>query len=176
MLRKVLQRHYATPFGPLLRCLLEYLAPLQLRRQRRAMSPLRRLAYPEGICSAEGGTSRSHITKEALPLSRRASRMGGRRPTFPRVVAVSSALPGLTSLFGMGRGAPRRHSRHVSLSGLWRMKEGTPLIRAKLPRPGLPRPDRRLHAQAFGQLVPLGSTSRNASTCGLSTWSSATAL
>ena len=29
--------------------------------------------------------------------------------------AVSSALPGLTSLFGMGRGAPRRHSRHVSL-------------------------------------------------------------
>ena len=31
--------------------------------------------------------------------------------------AVSSALPGLTSLFGMGRGAPRRHSRHMSLSG-----------------------------------------------------------
>ena len=48
---------------------------------------------------------------------------GGRRPTFPRVVAVSSALPGLTSLFGMGRGAPRRHSRHLSLLGLWRMKE-----------------------------------------------------
>ena len=42
-------------------------------------------------------------------------RMGGRRPTFPRVNAVSSALPGLTSLFGMGRGAPRRHSRHLSL-------------------------------------------------------------
>ena len=42
--------------------------------------------------------------------------MGGRRPTFPQVDAVSSALPGLTSLFGMGRGAPRRHSRHLSLS------------------------------------------------------------
>ena len=42
--------------------------------------------------------------------------MGGRRPTFPQVNAVSSALPGLTSLFGMGRGAPRRHSRHLSLS------------------------------------------------------------
>ena len=41
---------------------------------------------------------------------------GGRRPTFPRFTAVSSALPGLTSLFGMGRGAPRRHSRHLSLS------------------------------------------------------------
>ena len=31
-------------------------------------------------------------------------------------------------------------------------------------------------AQALGQLVPLGSTHRCASTCGLSTWSSATAL
>ena len=30
--------------------------------------------------------------------------------------------------------------------------------------------------QAFGPLVPLGSTSRNAHTCGLSTWSSPTAL
>ena len=51
--------------------------------------------------------------------------MGGRRPTFPQVDAVSSALPGLTSLFGMGRGAPRRHSRHVSLSDLGGGREGT---------------------------------------------------
>ena len=44
--------------------------------------------------------------------------MGGRRPTFPHVTAVSSALPGLTSLFGMGRGAPPRHSRHLFVHGL----------------------------------------------------------
>ena len=36
----------------------------------------------------------------------------GRRPTFPRLTAVSSALRGLTSLFGMGRGAPPRKNRH----------------------------------------------------------------
>ena len=34
--------------------------------------------------------------------------MGGRRATFPRFGAVSSPLRGLTSLFGMGRGAPPR--------------------------------------------------------------------
>ena len=72
---------------------------------------------PKGALRGAARRPGGRITKEALPLSRRASRMGGRRPTFPRVVAVSSALPGLTSLFGMGRGAPRRHSRHVSLFG-----------------------------------------------------------
>ena len=41
--------------------------------------------------------------------------MGGRRPTFPQSLAVSSARRGLTSLFGMGRGAPPRNSRHVLL-------------------------------------------------------------
>ena len=41
--------------------------------------------------------------------------MGGRRATFPRSPAVSSPRRGLTSLFGMGRGAPPRHSRHLSL-------------------------------------------------------------
>ena len=33
----------------------------------------------------------------------------GRRPTLPPVRAVPSARSGLTSLFGMGRGAPRRY-------------------------------------------------------------------
>ena len=42
--------------------------------------------------------------------------VGGRRTTFPRSPAVSSSRRGLTSLFGMGRGAPPRHSRHLSLS------------------------------------------------------------
>ena len=40
--------------------------------------------------------------------------VGGRRATFPRSPAVSSPRRGLTSLFGMGRGAPPRHSRHSS--------------------------------------------------------------
>ena len=48
--------------------------------------------------------------------------MGGRRATFPRSPAVSSPRRGLTSLFGMGRGAPPRHSRHSSLCGMSRRK------------------------------------------------------
>ena len=32
-----------------------------------------------------------------------------RRPTLPPVTAVPSAQTGLTSLFGMERGGPRRH-------------------------------------------------------------------
>ena len=44
-----------------------------------------------------------------------ASVIGWRRPTFPQIDAVSSALRGLTSLFGMGRGGPPRYSHHVSL-------------------------------------------------------------
>ena len=42
--------------------------------------------------------------------------MGGRRATFPRSPAVSSPRRGLTSLFGMGRGAPPRHGRRSSFS------------------------------------------------------------
>ena len=33
-----------------------------------------------------------------------------RRPTFPQTSAVSSAMLGLTSLFGMGRGEHQLHS------------------------------------------------------------------
>ena len=52
-----------------------------------------------------------------------------------------------------------------------------PHSREREPSPGLVgRTGARLHAQAFGQLVPLGSTCRHASTCGLSTCSSGTAL
>ena len=43
------------------------------------------------------------------------SRKGGRRTTFPRSPAVSSPRRGLTSLFGMGRGAPPRNGRHSGL-------------------------------------------------------------
>ena len=38
----------------------------------------------------------------------------GRRPTLPHVTAVPSALAGLTSLFGMGRGGHRRY-RHLNI-------------------------------------------------------------
>ena len=94
--------------------------------------------------------------------------MGGRRPTFPRFTAVSSALPGLTSLFGMGRGAPRRHSRHMSLWKAWRRKEdgrkwkvesgewkvfrfpfSVPIKKSLDPRVPAQRPDRRFRRASF---------------------------
>ena len=37
-----------------------------------------------------------------------------RRPTLPHVTAVPSALAGLTSLFGLGRGGHRRY-RHLNI-------------------------------------------------------------
>ena len=49
---------------------------------------------------------------------------GRRRPTLPPGVAVPSALTGLTSLFGMVRGGPRRHGHLKSsmfLHGHWAM-------------------------------------------------------
>ena len=124
--------------------------------------------------------------------------MGGRRPTFPRSRAVSSALRGLTSLFGMGRGAPPRYCRHfVSLVAI-ALSAVPCALPAHFQDAGRERDDigRRAlvclppetitdlsreaapHARPreFGPLVPLGSTSRNAHTCGLSTSSSATAL
>ena len=86
----------------------------------------------------------------------------------------------------MGRGAPPRHSRRLCLSrgtsrgrgkGLLHTKE--PVLHTRRPRGtgsragGGATPAR---PPAFGPLVPLGSTSRDAHTCGLSTSSSPTAL
>ena len=49
----------------------------------------------------------------------------GHRPTLPRFTAVPSALAGLTSLFGMGRGRHRRY-RHLNILRLklkgWKVK------------------------------------------------------
>ena len=59
-----------------------------------------------------------HKNKKARTMLYGLPVVGGRRTTFPRVTAVSSSRRGLTSLFGMVRGAPPRHSRHWSLSGL----------------------------------------------------------
>ena len=55
-----------------------------------------------------------YMQKQKSPsICAEASAMGWRRPTFPQIDAVSSALRGLTSLFGMGRGGPPRYSHHV---------------------------------------------------------------
>ncbi len=46
------------------------------------------------------------------PLDKRALLINWQRLTLPPVTAVPSALTGLTSLFGMGRGGPRRYNHH----------------------------------------------------------------
>ena len=56
-----------------------------------------------------------HIKQKTPSEIAEGSVMGWRRPTFPQIDAVSSALRGLTSLFGMGRGGPPRYSHHVFL-------------------------------------------------------------
>ena len=104
--------------------------------------------------------------RKPAPLWCGLSAKGGRRTTFPRFRAVSSSRRGLTSLFGMGRGAPPRHCRHVSLQALGLGGRGKPTHERVPP----------LGAEALGPLVPLGSTCRHAHTCGLSTSSSPTAL
>ena len=109
------------------------------------------------------------VLKQRTPpeYSGRVTVVGGRRTTFPRVTAVSSSRRGLTSLFGMGRGAPPRNGRHfLSLLGLNRMGENRHTDNICTTR----------RTEAFGPLVPLGSTCRHAHTCGLSTSSSPTAL
>ena len=74
----------------------------------------------------------------------------GRRPTLPHRTAVPSALAGLASLFGMGRGGtpPPRPPGWGDTSGTGkgrRTREG--------PRRG---PEGRTRAERFGQLVALG--------------------
>ena len=49
--------------------------------------------------------------------------LGRRRHTFPGITQVSSALRGLTSLFGMGRGGHPRHSHHKIFMFLWQILE-----------------------------------------------------
>ena len=57
------------------------------------------------------------LTKTRNPfrwLAERVLSKKGHRPTLPRITAVPSALAGLTSLFGMGRGGHRRY-RHLNI-------------------------------------------------------------
>ena len=59
-------------------------------------------------------------TQKALYLSIKgfafyiATNINWHRPTLPRFTAIPSALAGLTSLFGMGRGRHRRY-RHLNV-------------------------------------------------------------
>ena len=49
----------------------------------------------------------------------------GQRLTLPGVILVPSALAGLTALFGMGRGDPRRYSHlKVLVHGRWSIVDG----------------------------------------------------
>jgi hypothetical protein len=52
--------------------------------------------------------------KKAFDFSKAFLIKGRQRLTLPGVIQVPSALTGLTSLFGMGRGDPRRYS-HLKL-------------------------------------------------------------
>ena len=63
----------------------------------------------------KGGAKGRRRKTEKPQRNAEASVIGWRRPTFPQLNAVSSALRGLTSLFGMGRGGPPRYSHHVYL-------------------------------------------------------------
>ena len=101
------------------------------------------------------------------------SPLGWRRPTFPRTPAVSSALAGLTSLFGMARGgspppkpppygAPTDTPRKENTRGQLRR---TP---AATPRPAPAPSIRAISAARLRARAPC--------TCGLSTRSSTAAL
>ena len=81
-----------------------YLSPLALQKDAAAVPNAGGL--PEG---------RGRTKTEKPQRYAEASAIGWRRPTFPQLNAVSSALRGLTSLFGMGRGGPPRYSHHVYL-------------------------------------------------------------
>ncbi len=54
-----------------------------------------------------GGNKKGHYFS-VVPFNK-----GWRRLTLPPVKAVPSARPGLTALFGMERGGPRRNNHHI---------------------------------------------------------------
>ena len=63
-----------------------------------------------------GKIRKSYKTKKGCPKWTAFDIRAWRRPTFPSLLGrVSSALVGLTSLFGMGRGDHHRYNRHSAL-------------------------------------------------------------
>ena len=67
------------------------------------------LSFQRVLCFPEKG-----INQKSLTVSCKAFFKIWHRPTLPRVTAVPSALVGLTSLFGMGRGGHHRY-RHLNV-------------------------------------------------------------
>ena len=133
-------------------------------------------------------------TKKRVPrIAAQDSLERRRRPTLPHCGAVPSARPGLTSLFGMGRGGTpgpkppecacpsigwtaerKRRGKTGKLNGT--DPRGAPRTRPEM-RAGIPRlapPEGG--GKAVGQLVLLGCGRRRPCTCSLSTSSSSTAL
>ena len=108
-------------------------------------------AFGGGACGR--GTKKGAADVCLLPLVC----WGWRPPTLPGVNPVPSALPGLTALFGMGRGAHRGHSRHCLGTAVMRALMlfrhdmwGRDKQKSEERRAGTPYRD------APGQLVPLG--------------------
>ena len=113
--------------------------------------------------------SRSIIGAAGLNFSVRDGKRCAPALLPPLVSLVAIGLQSAVRLFlgalpGCGKGEGRRRVSPLSVV-LSRLSLD---LSRKAALPARPR--------AFGPLVPLGSTSRNAHTCGLSTWSSATAL
>ena len=69
-------------------------------------------AWGGGVGVKKKGTPRDSLRKD------------WRRPTFPQTSAVSSAMQGLTSLFGMGRGEHLLHSHQNMLPADCRLTIG----------------------------------------------------
>ena len=94
-------------------------------------------AVEQADCHGCGGRGHGKHRQKKGRLFRDSLIKDWRRPTFPQTSAVSSAMRGLTSLFGMGRGGHPLHSHQNSPFDHWRRH-----IRAI--------------RKAFGQLVLLG--------------------
>ena len=68
----------------------------------------------------QAGVLECSKTKKPL-IAQRLLIKGRQRLTLPGFILVPSALTGLTSLFGMGRGDPRRYS-HLKILGVFHLK------------------------------------------------------
>src|ERR1700761_6901610 len=89
-----------------------------------ALAGLTSLFGPDSYREGRGG-HRRYKTRKPHDFSRGflIRHLGGHskiwhRPTLPHFTAVPSALAGLTSLFGMGRGGHRRY-RHLNIFSEW---------------------------------------------------------
>jgi hypothetical protein len=76
------------------------------------------VAFSARVAVNKRGVSRMAKNKKAFDYSKASFDKDRQRLTLPGVILVPSALAGLTSLFGMGRGDPRRYSHLKILRGL----------------------------------------------------------